>query len=84
MKQDKEKQFVFPFSRKEEKNKVLFFATYSRISKPCPFAESCTGGGMSYLFSSQAGASHCFKGGLVSYALHTKSKNTEYSRRSAG
>ena len=72
MKQDK-KNGCAPFLEEKEKSKFIFYYL-KQHKQTLSFAESCTGGGLSYLLSSQPGISRCFKGGLVSYALHAKSK----------
>ena len=57
--------------KSKEKIKSIF-SHLKQHKQTLAFAESCTGGGLSYLISSQPGASRIFKGAIVSYALQAK------------
>lgn len=66
-----EKEF-FGYENEDGNEEVVIANQLIKIGKTLAIAESCTGGKLAQLFTSNAGASQYLKGGVVTYATESK------------
>lgn len=66
-----EKEF-FGYENEDGNEEVVIANRLTKIGKTLAVAESCTGGKLAQLFTSNAGASQYLKGGVVTYSTQSK------------